>query len=104
MTKHTVNGAGVSALKRLYALENERAKITSEITLEVLRARKNGASWNMIGSSLGTTSQSAWEKFSHRKLESVEMHDVPLPGFSDASEEEADLQRRLDDARNPPPF
>jgi len=81
MTKHTVNAQGVSALKRLYALEQQRAAITSETTLEVLRARKGGASWAMIASSLGVTSQAAWERYTERNAAAGLENLIPLPGF-----------------------
>ena len=51
------------ALTALRAAIHERAKLDDLITTTVLAAHKEGATWSMIGTMLGTTKQAAHAKY-----------------------------------------
>lgn len=53
----------ISALTRVGALRDQEIRLALEITQEVARARMHGASWRMIGVSLGTSTQAAWDRY-----------------------------------------
>lgn len=53
-----------SALINLSAVSETAAEIESALVTWVKRARTLGATWAQIGQALGTTRQSAWQRFS----------------------------------------
>jgi hypothetical protein len=51
------------ALANLPHVDSARAQVAEHLAQWVRRARSLGATWQQVGDALGTTRQSAWERF-----------------------------------------
>jgi len=57
----------IRILTRIGVWADTRDQAEKEICHEITRAREAGASWRMIGTCLGITTQAAWEKYRPRE-------------------------------------
>ncbi len=63
MTTNSVTERGVHLLTRIGMQTDRLRELEHLIEVDVNLARQNGCSWRLIGVSLGTTTQAAWEKY-----------------------------------------
>lgn len=96
MNRRGVTEQGYRHLVRIGGIADGLERRQSELRAEIEGARSEGASWREIGVALGTSTQSAWEKYRPQAPQSVTqdqleldleraVEDVPLPdsGFPD---------------------
>lgn len=86
MNKNPLTDDAILILTRIGMQSDDMQKRNMNLARDVTRAREAGCSWAMIGMSLGTTSQAAWQKYRpiralHARQEELDLVDVPLPGM-----------------------
>lgn len=73
-TPDRLSADAIQTLVYIGELVTEQDALGHQIREHVSYARQQGASWRMIGVSLGTSAQSAWERYSGRERDS----EVPM--------------------------
>jgi biotin operon repressor len=65
----------------------------------VRQARADGASWQLIGTALGITRQSAWERFAHLPAGAAQAARAPQPRAPSAQQTAQKMERYIQQAR-----
>lgn len=74
MDKQGMDPQAIPSLTRIGGLARRKQGIEEQLDVEVAYARAMGASWRLIGTALGTSTQAAWEKYRPQQQQK------PLPG------------------------